>query len=76
MKDLIEFIVKHLVDCPEKVAVTEVGGDQVSVLELSVGVGDAGRVIGKQGRTAGALQTILSAAASKQKKRMMLDIID
>jgi predicted RNA-binding protein YlqC (UPF0109 family) len=76
MKDLIEFIAKHLVDHPEKVTVTEVGGDHFSMLELSVGVGEAGRVIGKQGRTAGALRTILTAAASRQKKRMMLDIID
>jgi predicted RNA-binding protein YlqC (UPF0109 family) len=76
MKDLMEFIVKYSVDHPENVAVTEVGGEHVSVLELNVGVGDAGRVIGKRGRTAGALRTILTAAAAKQNKRMMLEIID
>jgi hypothetical protein len=76
MKELIEFIARHLVDHPENVAVTEVGGDNASLLELKVGTGDTGQVIGKKGRTAEALRTILTAAAAKHKKRMMLEIVD
>jgi len=76
MKELIEFIARHLVDHPENVAVTEVGGDHASLLELKVGIGDTGQVIGKRGRTAEALRTILTAVAAKNKKRMMLEIID
>ncbi len=76
MKELIEFIAKHLVDHPENVAVNEFSGNHASVLELKVGIGDTGQVIGKQGRTAEALRTILTAAAAKQKKRMVLEIID
>jgi predicted RNA-binding protein YlqC (UPF0109 family) len=64
------------VDHPESVAVTEVGGDHAALLELKVGNGDTGKVIGKQGRTVNALRTILSAVAAKQKKRMKLEIID
>lgn len=75
MKDLIEYIAIHLVDHPEKVTVTELGGNHMNILELSVGPGDAGQVIGKNGRTAEALRTILSAVAAKQKKRMKLEII-
>ncbi|MBW1866356.1 MAG: KH domain-containing protein [Deltaproteobacteria bacterium] len=76
MKDLITYIAKALVDNPEVVEVTEVQGNQTSVLELSVAKEDLGKVIGKQGRTARAMRTILSAASAKIKKRTVLEIIE
>jgi predicted RNA-binding protein YlqC (UPF0109 family) len=69
MKELIGYIAQALVDHPEKVTVTEVEGNQTSVLELKVAKEDLGKVIGKQGRTARAMRTILSAASAKVKKR-------
>ena len=76
MKDLITYIVEHLVDHPEDISVREIGGDNASLLELRVKAADVGQVIGKRGRTAGALRTILTAAAAKQNKRMLLEIMD
>ncbi|MFQ5484601.1 MAG: KH domain-containing protein [Desulfobacterales bacterium] len=76
MKDLIKFIAESLVDNPEQVAVKEVEGNQTSVLELKVAKEDLGKVIGKQGRTARAMRTILSAASAKIKKRTVLEIIE
>ena len=76
MKDLIYYIVKALVDNPEQVEVSEVEGSQTSVLELKVAKEDLGKVIGKQGRTARAMRTILSAASAKVKKRTVLEIIE
>jgi predicted RNA-binding protein YlqC (UPF0109 family) len=76
MKDLISFIAQALVDRPEDVSVTEVEGNQTSVLELKVAKEDLGKVIGKQGRTARAMRTILSAASAKLKKRTVLEIIE
>ena len=76
MKDLINYIAQALVDHPEQVIVTEVQGDQTSVLELKVAKEDIGKVIGKQGRTARAMRTILSAASAKIKKRTVLEIIE
>ncbi len=76
MKDLIEYIAKALVDNPEDVMVSEVEGNQTSVLELKVAKEDLGKVIGKQGRTARAMRTILSAASAKVKKRTVLEIIE
>ena len=76
MKDLITYIAKALVDNPEVVAVNEVEGNQTSVLELKVAKEDLGKVIGKQGRTARAMRTILSAASAKIKKRTVLEIIE
>ncbi len=76
MKDLITYIAKALVDHPEQVAVDEVEGNQTSVLELKVAKEDLGKVIGKQGRTARAMRTILSAASAKIKKRSVLEIIE
>lgn len=76
MKDLLELIVKQLVDNPDDVAVNEISGEQTSVFELRVNKGDLGKVIGKQGRTARAIRTLLSAAAVKDSKRVMLEIID
>lgn len=76
MKDLIGYIAKALVDNPEEVTVNEVEGNQTSVLELKVAKEDLGKVIGKQGRTARAMRTILSAASAKIKKRSVLEIIE
>jgi hypothetical protein len=76
MKDLINYIAQALVDYPEEVSVTEVEGNQTSVLELKVAKEDLGKVIGKQGRTARAMRTILGAASAKQKKRTVLEIIE
>ncbi|MCF6245975.1 MAG: KH domain-containing protein [Desulfobacula sp.] len=76
MKDLIEYIAKALVDNPDQVDVSEVVGDQTSVLELKVAKDDLGKVIGKQGRSARAMRTILSAASTKLKKRTVLEIIE
>jgi len=76
MKDLISYIAQALVDHPEEVSVSEVEGNQTSVLELKVAKEDLGKVIGKQGRTARAMRTILSAASAKIKKRTVLEIIE
>ena len=76
MKDLIEFIAKALVDNPDDVTVAEVTGNQTSVLELKVAKEDLGKVIGKQGRTARAMRTILRAASAKVKKRTVLEIVE
>jgi predicted RNA-binding protein YlqC (UPF0109 family) len=76
MKELIEYIAKALVDNPDQVQVSEVTGDQTSVLELKVAKEDLGKVIGKQGRSARAMRTILSAASTKIKKRTVLEIIE
>ena len=76
MRDLILFIAKALVDNPEDVSVEEIEGNQTSVLELKVAKEDLGKVIGKQGRTARAMRTILSASSAKIKKRTVLEIIE
>ncbi|MBT8351250.1 MAG: KH domain-containing protein [Deltaproteobacteria bacterium] len=76
MKDLITYIAKALVDSPEEVTVSEVEGNQTSVLELKVAKEDLGKVIGRQGRTARAMRTILGAASAKIKKRTVLEIIE
>jgi predicted RNA-binding protein YlqC (UPF0109 family) len=76
MKDLIAYIAKALVDYPDQVTVEEVEGNQTSVLELKVAKEDLGKVIGKQGRTARAMRTILSASSAKIKKRTVLEIIE
>jgi predicted RNA-binding protein YlqC (UPF0109 family) len=76
MKDMIEYIAQALVDHPEQVNVTEVEGEQTTVLELKVAKEDIGKVIGKQGRTARAMRTILSAASAKIKKRTVLEIVE
>ncbi len=75
-KELIEYIAKALVDHPEQVKVSEVEGERTSVIELSVAKEDLGKVIGKQGRTARAMRTILSAASTKIRKRAVLEIIE
>jgi len=76
MKELIEYIAKLLVDNPEEVSVTELEGEQTSVIELKVAKEDLGKVIGKQGRTARAMRTILSGASMKLKKRSVLEILE
>jgi predicted RNA-binding protein YlqC (UPF0109 family) len=76
VKELIEYIAKSLVDQPDAVKVTEVDGERTSVIELSVAKEDMGMIIGKQGRTATAMRTLLNAAGMKQKKRTILEIIE
>ena len=76
MKELITYIARALVDSPDQVSVTEIEGNQTSVLELMVAKEDLGKVIGKQGRTARAMRTILSAASAKVKKRTVLEIVE
>jgi predicted RNA-binding protein YlqC (UPF0109 family) len=76
MKDLIGYIAKALVDQPEKVSITEIEGGNTNVLELSVAKSDIGKIIGKQGRTAMAIRTILNAASGKLRKRYILEIVD
>jgi uncharacterized protein len=76
MRALVEQIAKALVDEPEQVAVRSIDGEQVTVLELSVSANDLGKVIGKQGRTARSIRTILGAAGMKLKKRYTLEILE
>ena len=76
MKDLIAYIAKALVDKPDEVVVTEIVGQQTSVIELKVAKEDIGKIIGKQGRTALAMRTILSAASTKIKRRATLEILE
>ncbi|MBW1710112.1 MAG: KH domain-containing protein [Deltaproteobacteria bacterium] len=76
MKDLVKYIAQSLVDNPDQVEVSEIVGEQTSVLELRVAKEDLGKVIGKQGRTARAMRTILSAASTKLRKRSVLEIIE
>ena len=76
MRDLVEYVAKALVDEPEHVNVTDVEGERVTVIELRVAQTDLGKVIGKQGRTARALRTILNANATKLKKRAVLEIVE
>jgi predicted RNA-binding protein YlqC (UPF0109 family) len=76
MKELIEQIAKALVDSPDEVSVAAVEGEQTTVLELRVAQTDLGKVIGKQGRTARSIRTILSAAGMKLKKRFTLEILE
>ena len=76
MKDLIAYIAKALVDKPEEVVVTEIKGQQIYVIELKVAKKDVGKIIGKRGRTAEAIRTILTGASAKTKKRSILDIIE
>ena len=75
MKALIEFIARSLVDAPDQVQVTEVEGEQTTVLELKVAKEDLGKVIGKQGRIAKAIRSVVRAASSKEAKKVLVDII-
>jgi predicted RNA-binding protein YlqC (UPF0109 family) len=75
-KELVEYIAKSLVDSPDQVEVREAEGEQGAVLELSVSREDLGKIIGKQGRTARAIRTLLGAVSAKTKKRVVLEIIE
>jgi hypothetical protein len=76
MKDIIKYIVQELVDHPDQVEVSEIEGKEIAVLELKVAKEDIGKIIGKQGRTAQAIRTILSAVSGKAKKRTVLKILE
>ena len=76
MKEFVEFIVKHLVDKPEGVSVTEVEGDKTVVLELRVAPGELGKVIGRKGRTAQSIRTLLAAKSAKLSKKVVLEILE
>jgi hypothetical protein len=76
MKDLIEHIARALVDKPEEVMVTAIEGNQATVLELKVAKEDLGKIIGKQGRTAKSLRTIIGAASGKERRRVILEIVE
>ena len=76
MKELIEMIAKALVDSPDEVVVGEIAGEQTTVFELKVAQSDVGKVIGKKGRTAGAIRTLLGAAGMKLRKRFVLEILE
>jgi uncharacterized protein len=76
MRELVEDIAKALVDIPEEVSVREVQGEQVTILELKVAPSDLGKVIGKQGRTARSVRTILGAAGMKLNRRFSLEILE
>ena len=76
MKELVKFIAQSLVDNPDEVIVSEVTGERTTVLELRVNKMDLGKVIGKQGRTARAIRTILSAGSTKINKRVVLEILE
>lgn len=76
LKGLVEYIVKKLVDKPEKVVVTEICGEQATIIELRVDSDDLGKVIGKEGKTARAIRTLVHAAASKDRRRAVLEILE
>lgn len=76
MKEFIEYLIKHLVDKPKEVKINEITGYRTVVFELRVGDGDMGKVIGRHGQTARSLRTLLAAAAAKQGKRFVLEILD
>lgn len=76
MKELLQFLAKSLVNHPDQVEVKETQGDNSSVLELKVAKEDLGRIIGKQGRTAKSIRTILNAAASRTNRKVMLEIVE
>lgn len=75
-KELVRYIVQAMVDNPDQVSVAEIEGNQTTVLELKVAKNDLGKVIGKQGRNAQAIRTILSAVSAKIKKRVVLEIVE
>lgn len=76
LKSLVEYIAKSLVDHPDQVNVNEVEGEKTTILELSVAEDDLGKIIGKHGRTARAMRTVVNAAASKDRKRAVLEILE
>ena len=76
MQELVEFVAKSLVDHPDKVEVKEIEGEKTTVIELKVAPEDLGKVIGRQGRTARAIRTLLAAVARKSNKRAVLEILE
>ena len=76
MKEIVEVIARALVDEPEDVSVTVIGGGHTSILELKVAQGDIGKIIGREGRTADALRTIVNAVSAKARKRAVLEIVE
>ena len=75
MKELVEYIVKELVDKPEEVKINETQGESIAILEISVAPDDIGKVIGKEGRIANAIRTVVKAAAAKQGKKVTVEIM-
>lgn len=76
LKELVHYIVQSMVDNPEEILVSEIEGNQTTVLELRVAKSDLGKVIGKQGRNAQAIRTILAAVSAKIRKRVVLEIVE
>jgi predicted RNA-binding protein YlqC (UPF0109 family) len=76
MKDVLETIAKSLVDAPNEVQITEVNGDKTIIFELRCNAKDVGKIIGKSGKTVGAMRTILNSMASKQGRKAMLEVVD
>ena len=76
LKEMVEYIVKKLVDKPDSVNVSEISGQQATIIELRVAQEDLGKVIGKEGKTARAIRTLVHAAASKERKRAVLEILE
>ena len=76
LKSLVEYIAKSLVDFPDHVAVNEIEGEKTTILELRVDEDDLGKIIGRHGRTAKAMRTVINAAATKEQKRAVLEILE
>ena len=76
MKEFVEFIVKKIVDSPDLVEVSFIEGKSTAIIELRVAPGDVGKIIGKSGRTANALRTLVNAVASRQNQKVVLEIIE
>ena len=76
MKQVLEMIAKSLVDAPGEVQITEINGDKTIVFELRCNAKDVGKIIGKSGKTVGAMRTILNSMASKQGRKAMLEVVD
>ena len=75
MKDLVEYLVKALVDKPDQIQINETQGETVTIIEIKVANEDVGKVIGKEGRIANAIRTVVKAAAAKQQKRVSVEIL-
>jgi predicted RNA-binding protein YlqC (UPF0109 family) len=76
MKEILESIAKSLVDAPNEVQITEINGDKTIIFELRCNAKDVGKIIGKSGKTVGAMRTILNSMASKQGRKAMLEVVD
>lgn len=76
MKEFVEYIVKKLVDRPDEISINEIQGEKTVVLELRVGSGEMGKVIGKNGRIAQSIRTLLTATSAKSNKRVVLEILE